>query len=1292
MSLINTYIYDTDSGASDGTAVASGSNGVVAKAGTVNYSSAGAVHGSLGIAVSAATGGIGYTLPATSGQVSGYIKTITDPGSSNSTLMGIRNSAGSYIHTRIRVNHVSGKFEMLDPSSTVVATSTASYSTSTPIRIDIRFVYDSTGNTITATTRLYIGSNVEGTTPDETMSPAAYSVTAATAPGRAYFGANTGSPAWSFTADTLRLYDDVVTWPAPFQAAATASGSLSFSGSASSGPVAATATGSVSLSGVPVAQAPVTATGSINTSGSVAAKGAATATGSLSFGGSATGVGVASGIAGSIAYSATSDAHGPGSVAASGAGSMSLSATAAASGTGFPTPSIAFSSTANAGSRATVSGNLAFSTTGNSSAQVTAAGSVAFSGSATYTPPAGTTATGSMTLSATAATAASVPSNIYIYEEGTDGAAILSGANGVIAKAGTVNYSAAAATHGLLGAALSGSGGALGYALAVSQGQISAYFKSITDPGSSNSALMGIRNSAGTIQTVRLRTNHVTGKFDLFDSSSVVQATSTTSYSTVTNGRVDIRYSWDGVSVLTVTARMFYNSNSEGTTPDETLGPVSISSTNAPGRVYWGPTSAGWGFSADTLRLYSDTASWPTPYTAVQAANGSLSLGATATILNTGQSAGSLSLVGSVPGAQAINASGSLSLANSVSVASVVHHWTGDPLSDGFVLTSKTAGAYSVRLAVSTSLSMTSPTYFGPVTPDSSGYVHITATGLSPNTKYFYQLGNTPSGGGFESLFGPVGIANTIQAAGSPAAMIKIGFGSCQQNNSSVSASWDNMIAWGPQFAVHVGDLHYQSSQSVTASVHAGLLATQIQNAAGLKTAMSSFPIVYVNSDHEAGPDNGDSDNLYTAAFNTAYKQVVPARMVDTGATPVGKYRTWVIGRVRFILIDVRNTDRSPGANADDVTKTMLGATQKAWLKTQLLQPEPLKVILCDVPWMGPASLTNGGDKWWAYSTERQEIANFIVSNGVNVDFWHGDSHRVAVDRTHNGSTGGFPVICGSPFDNKSGGSETDGTWDAYYEIFPNFISCYQRMTITDNGATITRTASGWDSLVDVERTNQVFTWSTPGNITGGMSFGGGSTPSGRANATGSLSFGSSAHTPVAGTAVGFVTFSGTGTGLPPVPANPVPATMSLSATASAFDTAKRAIGSMTLASSSAAKARIAVAAGHLTFASTGTASSRSAITCAMHLTIASSSSAKGGPAVVTGSLLLDPVIHVSAGATNIHGAVVLRGSACHVMGMYPYSVRTLGNKSFTFVSGSSPGLGSVRSTPFFTKNIANSS
>lgn len=408
----------------------------------------------------------------------------------------------------------------------------------------------------------------------------------------------------------------------------------------------------------------------------------------------------------------------------------------------------------------------------------------------------------------------------------------------------------------------------------------------------------------------------------------------------------------------------------------------------------------------------------------------------------------------------------------------VLHSWVGDPLADGFVVTSRTAGCTSVRLAVSADAGMSAPRFTPAQLPDTDGYVRHVVTGLPASSAYYYQLADTPIGGS-EQLIGPVGRARTLHPPRAAVAEFRYAAGGALATNSIHSAALDDVRAWDPQLLVFLNNLHYHGSISTDPGVHRHFLEAQITGAAGLSALLREVPTVYDNGYSEAGVMNGDSDTPWERAFNAAYQQVVPARLVDQESPPVAKYRSWSEGRWGFFFVDTRSTNRSPGANPDTAGKTMLGAAQKASLKSWLVDgADAVKVMFCGVPWMGTPSLTrDGNDKWWAYATERQEIADLIAAHQVKAFFVHDALSRVAVDQTHN-RWGGFPVVCGSPFDKSGGGNETNGTWDSEYNNDGRRCAQYLRLTFTDDGHTLSVTATGRDALSNTDRVAQTVTWS----------------------------------------------------------------------------------------------------------------------------------------------------------------------------------------------------------------------
>lgn len=618
------------------------------------------------------------------------------------------------------------------------------------------------------------------------------------------------------------------------------------------------------------------------------------------------------------------------------------------------------------------------------------------------------------------------------FEEGSNGAAVASAVNGVIATSGTVVYDSSAAMHGSMGINV-GSSSAIGYD-APGSGQVSVYWKSFTQPATSTSVLVSLR--ATSSNQFRIRLNSSTNKFELTNAANAVLATSTLTYDPAVAGRADLRWEYNSGN-LTVTCRLYIGANANGNTPDETMGPV-VGAVTVPNRVYIGTTSASWGLKVDTIRHYDDITTWPTGY--------------------------------SVPSSPA---------------ATLVYAMSGGARATTTRVVAKVADGTSVRLAYSTNSAMTSPSYAAAVVPNSDGYCTWNLTGLTANTKYYYQLRNTPSGG-TEVATGGINSFRT-RPSSTGTAPLKIALGSCADTaTTGATDAFTDIAAWDPHVFLHLGDAYYNGSASTTTiAQHRAKWEDQINALAKWKTALASVGIEYTNSDHELNPDNTDSNTTNAALFNQFFVETIPSiPLVMTGSNPVSKHRSWVDSSIRFIMLDTRNTARSPGLNVDGASKTMLGATQLAWLLAELSQPELLKVIISDVPWSHEAAVdTAGMDKWWAYAYERQVIANHITSNNINVDFLHGDAHRVAVDATHN-QWGNFPVICGSPLAQNSGGSETNGWWDAYWPLSGTgqpHTSAYMRLTYEWLDAnTIQRTASGWDAVSQAERVSLVSTWTVP--------------------------------------------------------------------------------------------------------------------------------------------------------------------------------------------------------------------
>lgn len=421
--------------------------------------------------------------------------------------------------------------------------------------------------------------------------------------------------------------------------------------------------------------------------------------------------------------------------------------------------------------------------------------------------------------------------------------------------------------------------------------------------------------------------------------------------------------------------------------------------------------------------------------------------------------------------------------------AVVQHMVCGAPSPSGFQVISKPVGATSVRLKVATNSGMTAGvTYVSAVTPDQYGYVTHTATGLSPFTRYWVQLLDTPPGQS-EMAIGSVGTVKTLAAPGAIQSFT-FGIASCITTPAGFSepdAAIADWIAWQPDLSVFLGDYTYEDPVFTDMPSQLGCLELYTWFYGNEPLVRQAWGY-YCRSNHDttqatSGTVYDDTDNLWTAENLLATQEFFPhGTLGDTVNSPVHSLcESWVTGRVRFIKLDIRNIDRSAGTATDNSSKTMLGPAQLAWLYGQLIMPEPLKIIVTDTQWMGSSVPSLGTDpelgKWWSYQTERAAVvAQMTATWGQlkNVLLIHGDFHGVAVaTASQNAASGGFPVYCAAPVRQSGAAAHNPQTFSAYYNNAGGNCAQYGRVTVTDSGATITVQFQGWDAVGQVAQVTQ---------------------------------------------------------------------------------------------------------------------------------------------------------------------------------------------------------------------------
>lgn len=457
------------------------------------------------------------------------------------------------------------------------------------------------------------------------------------------------------------------------------------------------------------------------------------------------------------------------------------------------------------------------------------------------------------------------------------------------------------------------------------------------------------------------------------------------------------------------------------------------------------------------------------------------------------------------------------------------------------------------------------------VTPDSAGYFRAVVGGLTAGTAHAWDVA-------VDGASRRTGSVTTLPSAANGMSFL---WGSCFDSNTS--GAFALMNARNPAFVAQLGDWGYQY---ITGGPNGNTSPTDIATVRAHRESVlaaplpqgffSKYPTAYTMSDCDGGGANSDSTTggLANGVVQSAYRQqfahpTLP--LVNSGG------RSWVVGRVRFILTD-ETVAASNKADADTSTKTKLGAEQKAWFKGQIdaaVAAGQAVVWFGDGPWITPTALT--GNEWRAYNTERTELGNYIAASGVRLVRLHGDTHTLFADDGTNNPWGGFPTASAAPMHtqaNPYGTTVSGGKWPTTQTVSSRQ---YGVGTVADDGTTLTLTIKGYSSTnsapTEVERFNETFNLTPASTVdrtaSGVLTLAGTATRtiSVSRNASGTLALTGSASREVslARSAAGVLTLEGTATPVVTV-ARTASGTLTLTGTAErAITVTRTAVGSLEL-------------------------------------------------------------------------------------------------------------------------------
>lgn len=244
------------------------------------------------------------------------------------------------------------------------------------------------------------------------------------------------------------------------------------------------------------------------------------------------------------------------------------------------------------------------------------------------------------------------------------------------------------------------------------------------------------------------------------------------------------------------------------------------------------------------------------------------------------------------------------------------------------------------------------------------------------------------------------------------APLSRIAFGSCA-DQAKPQPIWDAILAYQPELFIFAGDNVYGDFNTADATNLKNAYAGA-QDITGYNKLRDGVSHLAVWDDHDYGINDGGGDFPHKAVAKDLFLDFWKAPATDVRRTREGIYDSRIVGppgmRVQVILLDLR-WFRSPLKPSDqrgapgkeryipdpDPAKTMLGATQWAWLADELRKPAELRLLVSSTQVLAEA---HGWERWGNFPLERQKLIDTIRDSGAKgVVLLSGDRHVGALYR-----------------------------------------------------------------------------------------------------------------------------------------------------------------------------------------------------------------------------------------------------------------------------------------------------
>ena len=228
----------------------------------------------------------------------------------------------------------------------------------------------------------------------------------------------------------------------------------------------------------------------------------------------------------------------------------------------------------------------------------------------------------------------------------------------------------------------------------------------------------------------------------------------------------------------------------------------------------------------------------------------------------------------------------------------------------------------------------------------------------------------------------------------------RIVISSCCYQTGNLSI-YRNMQAKNPDLYIAMGDNMYADNLLNTPDYGAWIQAQYdlLKNNYDYKNFRAAVPSIATWDDHDYGLNNAGKEFPYKLQSKEKFMQFWQIPSTHDIRTHDGVYTSYLYGddahKVQVIMLDCRNfldvISGEPISPTTDTPKSILGATQWAWLKQELQKPAKIRIVVSSTQL---CTAHNGWEAWANYPHEMDRFFRTIKeANAEGVFVVSGDVH-----------------------------------------------------------------------------------------------------------------------------------------------------------------------------------------------------------------------------------------------------------------------------------------------------------